>query len=403
MRQISVIQPGARLHYAVPEIFARAGLLKRLYTDLHAEHRWLRALDLAIPSRLKPKQMRRLFGRRLPRGLPASLVDDLALETLLRLVADRFGIEAWGSGGLATRMLSRLEASALGEDDAVYTVLVNEDLSAMRALKQRGARIIHECMIGPDVGLWVREERQTFKGIEEEDGLDSIEAGRALDKEKYVLADLILAPSEFARASVAALVDDPRKIRTVPYGLQTGNYASDVAEPVLGQVLFVGSVGLRKGSHYLAAAARLLQRRNASITVRVVGPVADTLARHKAFAGPVYVGQVPRSELSAEYARADVFVLPTVCDSFALVHLEAMAAGIPVITTPNCGSVVRDGVDGFIVPIRDAQAIADRVEQIVSDRNLRAEMSANAKARAQEFSLSRYGERLLDAVKEIVQ
>jgi len=107
--------------------------------------------------------------------------------------------------------------------------------------------------------------------------------------------------------------------------------------------------------------------------------------------------------LSAEYARADVFVLPTVCDSFALVHLEAMAAGIPVITTPNCGSVVRDGVDGFIVPIRDPQAIADRVEEIVSDRNLRAEMSANAKAGAQEFSLSRYGERLLDAVKEIVQ
>ena len=45
-------------------------------------------------------------------------------------------------------------------------------------------------------------------------------------------------------------------------------------------------------------------------------------------------------------------MLPTLADSFGLVHLEALACGVPVITTPHCGSVVRDGVEGFIVPIR---------------------------------------------------
>jgi len=85
---------------------------------------------------------------------------------------------------------------------------------------------------------------------------------------------------------------------------------------------------------------------------------------------------------------------------FTGVHL-AMACGVPVITTPNCGAVVRDGVDGFIVPIRDAAAIADKVELLLSDRALRARMGENARARAREFTWERYGERLLGALHRL--
>jgi glycosyltransferase involved in cell wall biosynthesis len=102
--------------------------------------------------------------------------------------------------------------------------------------------------------------------------------------------------------------------------------------------------------------------------------------------------------MAEEFRTADVFVLPTISDSFALVHLEALACGVPVITTPNCGSVVRDGVDGFIVPIRDAKMLAERIEQILSDRSLREQMSQNAKERAAQFTWELYGERLLSAV-----
>jgi glycosyltransferase involved in cell wall biosynthesis len=110
---------------------------------------------------------------------------------------------------------------------------------------------------------------------------------------------------------------------------------------------------------------------------------------------------VPRSRVIDEFRRADVFVLPTLCDSFALVHLEAMACGVPVITTPNCGSVVRDGVDGFVVPIRDAEAIADTIELLLADRALRERMGQNARARAREFTWERYGERLLGALNRL--
>jgi hypothetical protein len=398
---ISVIQPGARLHYAVPEILARAGLLKRLYTDLHAEHRWLRALDRMLPADRQPKSLRRLLGRRLPADLPASSVEDFALETLLRYSADRVRVAACGTGGLARRLLARVEAALPGPGDVIYTVLVKEDVETMRRLKSRGVKIVHECMIGPDVGLWVQEERRLFPGIESEDAPAVIEAGRARDKEKYALADLVLAPSEFVKRAILQLGCEPHKIELVPYGLAVEKFSGQ-PDPQPGRVLFVGSVGLRKGVHYLAAASRILAKQGLDVEIRVVGPVRDSIKRTPVFEGPRYIGQVPRSFVQAEYWKADVFVMPTICDSFALVHLEAMAAGLPVVTTPNCGSVVRDGVDGFIVPIRDPAAIAEQIKRIVTDRSLRAKMSANARARAQQFSLQRYGERLLAVIEPLL-
>jgi glycosyltransferase involved in cell wall biosynthesis len=80
-----------------------------------------------------------------------------------------------------------------------------------------------------------------------------------------------------------------------------------------------------------------------------------------------------------------------------------MACGVPVITTPNCGSVVRDGVDGFIVPIRDATAIADKVELLLADRALREHMGRSARERAREFTWERYGERLLGALARLAR
>ena len=68
-----------------------------------------------------------------------------------------------------------------------------------------------------------------------------------------------------------------------------------------------------------------------------------------------------------------------------MTQLEAMACGLPVITTPNCAALVRDGIDGFIVPIRDAQALAEKIDILARDPELRAWMSQNARQRAEEF------------------
>ena len=122
-------------------------------------------------------------------------------------------------------------------------------------------------------------------------------------------------------------------------------------------MLWLGQVNVRKGIHYLMEAARKLEKEN--IHFDVVGPIgilSDAVAsapRNVTFHGPV-----GRDQTANWYRKADLFVLPTLSDGFAITQLEAMAHGLPVITTPCCGEVVSDGVDGFIVAPRDAEALA---------------------------------------------
>jgi glycosyltransferase involved in cell wall biosynthesis len=81
------------------------------------------------------------------------------------------------------------------------------------------------------------------------------------------------------------------------------------------------------------------------------------------------------------------------------VTYEALASGIPVVTTAAAGSVVRDGVDGFIVEERNAEALAWSIERLVQDRELRTKMSSSAELRAKDFSWETYGKRFVEALK----
>ena len=104
------------------------------------------------------------------------------------------------------------------------------------------------------------------------------------------------------------------------------------------------------------------------------------------------------TQVREEFLQADVFAFPTLAEGFALAHLEAMACGIPVVTTPSCGPATRDGKDGFIVPPRDAAGLADRIQSIITNREQRERMGQNARNRASEYSWDKYQENLLAAL-----
>lgn len=396
--RFAVLQLGARMHYAVPALLKRAEMLGHFYTDAVGNLGVTGALGTLLPSWLCPAPVKRLLGRRIPAEVPpedVTTAQGLALlDGLRKTLPSNMPATDTAPGWLRQRMKSEDFRGA----NALYC-LDPGDLDVIRAAKQRGMAVVYEQIIAPQVGRILREERSRFPGLETQDSEDLVEAGIRMDNQVWRLADLVLAPSDFVREGMVDLGAGADKIGLVPYGLPEHWFGPLTARPVPGRILFVGGVGLRKGNHYLAEACRILAERGVAADFRVIGPYDAREIASPAFRGPTYVGQVPRSQVREEFLRADVFAFPTLAEGFALSHLEAMACGVPVVTTPNCGPAVRDGQDGFVVQPRDAKSLADRLEAIISDRALRRRLGESARERASRYSWSDYRARLLEALR----
>ena len=396
--KFAVLQLGARMHYAIPAMLKRAGMLQHFYTDAIGNVGLAGTLARLLPRNLTPAPLKRLMGRRIPTEVSPADVTTAQTLTLLdglrHTVEDRVDLtEDVAPAWLRRRMTMENFKGA----NALYC-LDPGDADLVQAAKDRGLLVVYEQIIVPQVGWILREERSRFPALELQDSERLVEDGIRLEQRIWKLADVVLAPSEFVKDGLVDLGAPADKISLVPYGLPDDWFRPVEMKPVPGRVLFVGGVSLRKGNHYLAEACRILADRGVTAEFRVVGGYDPRTIATPLFQGPHYVGQVPRAQVHDEFLSADVFAFPTLAEGFALSHLEAMACGVPVVTTPNCGPAVRDGLDGYIVPPRDAHALADRIAAIISDRALRQRMGESARARAATYSWGHYRERLLDAV-----
>jgi glycosyltransferase involved in cell wall biosynthesis len=198
-------------------------------------------------------------------------------------------------------------------------------------------------------------------------------------REEWELADAVLVNSDWSRDALIEQGVPGRKIMVVPLAINI--HHEHLGQPIKAvgrlKVIWLGSVILRKGIQYLIEAARLLVDEN--IEFILAGPIGISAEVCKSFPANVKIlGRVTRDQLTLIYQQGHIFVLPTVSDGFAITQLEAMAHGLPVIATPNCGRVVTDGVDGLVVPARDSVALAAALARLNADRQLIAEMSRNA-------------------------
>jgi glycosyltransferase involved in cell wall biosynthesis len=215
----------------------------------------------------------------------------------------------------------------------------------------------------------------------------------------FTHSDFILCPSESVRDDAVDNFGFCReRSLVVPYGVGDAWFRVR-NNPVRRRVLFVGTAELRKGIHYLGMAAEHLASSRSKYDFRVAGEVQKTVASQSVCQRLKFLGSVPRDEIAHEFTQADVLVLPSLAEGSAGVTYEALATGVPVITTNAAGSVVRDGIEGRIVPDRDPCALAHAIAEVTEDREKRDRMAHTARERAKEFTWERYGERLVTALK----
>ena len=214
-------------------------------------------------------------------------------------------------------------------------------------------------------------------------------------------ADRVLVPSEHAYRSFVAEGFERERLIRLPFGADLERYRPRPERPPGPfRVLFVGDCSVGKGVVYLLQAWEALAWTGAELWLagRVPREAEPLLRRHRALAGVRWLGFV--ADPAPVYAAADVFVLPSLDEGSALVCYEALACGLPVVTTPNAGSVVREGREGFLVPSRDVAALCERLEKLRAEPELRRELGRAARERAEEFSWDRYGDALARAVRE---
>jgi starch synthase len=224
---------------------------------------------------------------------------------------------------------------------------------------------------------------------------------RLIEREEaeYAEADAITVPSHFAARSFAECGFDQSKIAVIPYGVDLEHFRPTVPRDLGFRVLFVGQLSVRKGVGYLLRAFRQAALPGAKLVF-----VGSQTAETKALLGgdPLtdveFAGVLSRDAVAAQMSRASVLVLPSIEEGLAMVQAQALACGCPVIATVNSGAedLFENGLEGFIVPIRAPETIAQALALLYRERDLLHAMSQAARQRMETIGgWNRYGDRIL--------
>jgi starch synthase len=383
---------------------------------------WLSELDSCLCwnpqaplARLLPNSLAAQLARRSFIDLPLEIQHSYPWREFARLAFPALPLlKAHERGPLSIdavyRSFDRHVAARLSQLAGLQAVYAYEDgaLSTFESAERLGLRRFYDLPIG----YW-RAARAIFE--EERDlqpawactltGLQDSAAKLARKDQELQLAELVVVPSQFVRSTLLSHHACSVPIAVVPFGAPPPlpELAPTTSSGPL-RVLYVGSLGQRKGLAYVLEAIQLL---GIQVSLTMIGrptstkcaPLNAAIERHQ------WLVSMTHSQILEQMRQHDVLVLPSLFEGFALVIGEALSQGLPVIATENSGAteVIRDGVEGFIVPIRDSRAIAERLQQLLDNRDQLASMRQACLRRAAELSWAAYGQGLRLAVGQALQ
>ncbi|MCC9640872.1 glycosyltransferase family 4 protein [Rhodopirellula sp. JC740] len=397
-----VVQPGARMHYAVPSSFEKRNRLTLLHTDL------------SVPDWL-PRNVARIskkHGKALERFVVASIAPERVKAHTLAGLKFRMRNRRHGVGTKyydACVQLTKSISSGVfptASTESVYAF----DTAALEVFENwkssTGLKILEQC-VAPRAA-----QRAVYHATN--NGHASKNFERMLDlferreRIEWELADCIIAPSEFVRNALAEQGVAIEKIRLVPYGVDPppGHVVASAVEARSKsarneiRIFFAGALSLRKGINEINRLSRHPMLKNCRFAV--AGRHTIESSKIKWPANVTILGPIAKSEMSREYAAADIFLLPSYLEGSATVTYEAMGWGLPIVTTPNSGSVIRDGVDGYLCGPGDVEAMAERLHALANCESLRNSMGVSARQQiVRAFSADSYGDRLNEAIDSL--
>jgi glycosyltransferase involved in cell wall biosynthesis len=387
-------QLGARDHYSVPRGLHRRGLLEGLITEA-----WVPPTSALarIPGEL---------GERLRQRYDKALADANVLhcsasaagfETRASLVKSRniwdpiITRNNWFQSQAVHRLktLRRPGDQRSGQVVFAYSYAAREILRTARGLGC--TTILGQIDPGPAEERIIAEVCRR-RGDQVANGQRVPESYWEAWREECDLCHSIVVNSAWTRTALIGEGVPTEKIHIVPVAYDPPEQASrftrvypksfSAARPL--RVLFLGSLIPRKGIHEMLEATTLL--RTAPVDFRFVGASGVESCVQSADNPHVHwAGSVARAKVHDCYRDADVFILPTHSDGFGLTQLEAMAWGLPVIASKNCGEVVCHELNGLVLPRVTAEAIAEAINWCLKNADVLDDMSRCATRTCNEF------------------
>lgn len=393
---------GARDYYQLPLALHEGGLLQAMVTDMYwpADRKWF-PIGALLPQEL-------IAARRCP-GLNGARVRVPSLALCASAMMKAVG----------STMLNRYKDRVLSSEARRIAVSNNSPLFcysyyASEAFKQSELehRFLFQLHPHPESvrSLLLEEADRVPRAkysllTEHELSLPDKEFGE-LASEPHLANGWVVA-SSFTASTLSEHGVPRDRIHVVPYGVDHNVFAPRVSAPAEQQtfnIIFVGSLVQRKGLSYLLDAVRLIRSRSIRVVLCGRGVIdRDLLDQYSDLNLEINTG-LRRPELVRKIHEADVFVLPSLAEGFGHVILEIMSCGVPVITTPNtCApDVMTDGVDGFIVPIRDPEAIAEKICWGIENREQLAALGEAAALQVRSFTWDGFKEGIRIAYVKMV-
>ena len=286
----------------------------------------------------------------------------------------------------------------------IFVGLSGCSLHSLRRARRMGAKTVLER--GSSHMLFQRriltEEYRKF-GLEKE-----VVHPKVVERElmEYQEADYISVPSHYVKETFVRQGIPAAKLIQTPYGVDLSNFHPVPKQDKNFRIIYCGGLSIRKGIPYLLQAFSELRLKDAELWL--IGSITDEIKPFlRRFSSPaiVHKGPFPEKDLYRYYSQGSVFCLASIEEGLAMVQAQAMACGLPVICTTNTGGadLVREGQDGFILPIRDVDAIKEKILYFYENPEACRTMGESACRRVQTgFSWADYGHKMIAAYQKII-
>ncbi|MFG0247703.1 MAG: glycosyltransferase family 4 protein, partial [Phycisphaeraceae bacterium JB051] len=393
--KVAMMQDGSRRAYALPIALHKANALEVMYTDWYDRPGSLDHLLATLFSPLMPAAVSKLRTRKSD-DLADAPICSWPITTLRnRRLSKKYDSEAQFFLEVAKRDRALINKHNFHGANMLLGCIRNLHPDLIADAHAKGIITVGDQIIAPAAEEIEQAKRQTQRWPDwQPDVIEkNVRAFVDFEQQSWANLDHILSMSEYVKQSLIKHGVDENRITLLPYPMDMSAYnppdrsTRPNDRPI--RVGFVGAINLRKGApEFLETAKRFDKRQAEFVMVGANHLNPDKLAAYQDHV--TFTGKLPLTKVREKLGEFDIFFFPTTCEGSAGSVLEAMAMGLPIVTTLNAGSQVRDGKEGLIVSCGDLPGYHEAISKLIAEPHTRLAMGNAARERAMTFDMTWY-------------